>query len=278
MREIELTVLTDYHLGYGARAYLHMLHERGLRPKMILRTAFTRSRNVKRVARYLGTKKAYDLFEIYKRLKSGRKKAYLDEMKSDICSSIGCSEGLFDEIDPEKYCSRSRVVYTDSYRDGVFIDAVRSLETRKILYAGSGIVPKEVLDIPGVEILHIHPGIVPDIRGSDGMLYSILLKGRPGYSCFYMDDGIDTGDLIHTKEFSPLRVELGEDYPDNMIYEGLLAFADSYFRALTLMETLDRFGGVSRIVSVPQDRKEGRTYYTMHPRLVSAVIRGCIVS
>jgi methionyl-tRNA formyltransferase len=70
-----------------------------------------------------------------------------------------------------------------------------------MLYTSGGRVPGDLLSTSPSRMIHIHPGVVPYVRGSDCLFWSVLTRGRPGMSCFYMNAGIDTGDIIHTREF-----------------------------------------------------------------------------
>ncbi len=65
------------------------------------------------------------------------------------------------------------------------------------------IVEKDVLSIPPFGILNIHPGWLPAYRGA--MAYFWVLKNGSdtgGVSVHWMDEGIDTGQLLARKRFS----------------------------------------------------------------------------
>ena len=67
-----------------------------------------------------------------------------------------------------------------------------------------GILPPSLLALPGVKFIHVHPGFLPYVRGSDGLLWSALIRNKPGVSVFYMDPEIDGGKIISAGEISPL--------------------------------------------------------------------------
>ena len=190
---------------------------------------------------------------------------------------MGCDESLFDELDWKALDCEVETLYIDSYKDKRLIEFIEREEIKTFLYASGGIVPPEILDLEDVKIIHIHPGIVPDIKGSDGFFYSMLLKGRPGYSCFYMNAGIDTGDVIYSKEFDFNKIELSVNYEYEVIYEALLSFIDSYYRALTLLDVLKKYEHLSDIPVTKQDPTAGTTYFTMHNKMIEVVLNKCIL-
>ena len=64
------------------------------------------------------------------------------------------------------------------------------------------ILKEEILELPKIGTLNIHPGILPDMKGA--MSYFHVLnenKKEAGVSIHWMDTGIDTGKLISQKSF-----------------------------------------------------------------------------
>jgi hypothetical protein len=146
------------------------------------------------------------------------------------------------------------------------------------LYTNGGRVPPGLLSQPGLRILHIHPGVVPEVKGSDCLFWSLLTRGAPGMSCFYMNAGIDTGDVIHTQEFPPPRFpDLARQFDDehDLAYAALLHAYDPHLRAMTLMEVVAKARSISlgRLPVRSQAPGSGRSYFWMHPRLVRKVLR-----
>ena len=63
------------------------------------------------------------------------------------------------------------------------------------------ILSKEVLDIPKYGCINIHASLLPKYRGASPM-QACLLNGddKTGVTLMYMDEGMDTGDIISMKE------------------------------------------------------------------------------
>jgi hypothetical protein len=160
------------------------------------------------------------------------------------------------------------------YADPAFHAFLAGRSTQTFLYTNGGRVPAALLDTPGLRILHNHPGVVPDIRGSDGLLWSLLERGVPGASCFYMDVGLDTGALSATREFpaprfAALRREIESD--PELFYRALLFAYDPHQRAETFLDALAKGDDPGALPAREQDPAEGRQYFAMHPRLQNVV-------
>lgn len=123
----------------------------------------------------------------------------------------------------------------------------------------------------------MHPGIVPLVKGSDGIFWSLVNRGKIGMSAFFMNTGIDTGDIIYTKEYdtdlSKLNINI-EDYGLDTIYRAILDFYDPLFRAETLILMLkeNRFN-LDIITVTIQNPSDGRYFFGMHPRVRELGIR-----
>ena len=59
------------------------------------------------------------------------------------------------------------------------------------------ILPKEVLDLPKYGSINVHASILPKYRGSAPIEYAIMNGDKKtGVTIMYMDEGMDTGDII----------------------------------------------------------------------------------
>ena len=147
------------------------------------------------------------------------------------------------------------------------------------LYTNGGRVPASLLGRPEIRVLHIHPGIVPDLRGSDCLLWSAVVRGQLGVSCFYMSSGIDEGALIGQREFAlpqlPALAPLLEGGEEPIAYRALLYAVDPHLRAQLLVDVLHMHEGVDlrclpACEQVPASRP---AYLWMHPRLRLQVMK-----
>ena len=59
------------------------------------------------------------------------------------------------------------------------------------------IIPKAILDIPKLGCINVHGSLLPEYRGAAPMQWAILDgKKETGITLMYMDEGMDTGDMI----------------------------------------------------------------------------------
>lgn len=59
------------------------------------------------------------------------------------------------------------------------------------------IIPKEVLDMPKYGCVNVHASILPKYRGSAPIQWSLFNRdAETGVTIMYMDEGMDTGDII----------------------------------------------------------------------------------
>jgi methionyl-tRNA formyltransferase len=78
------------------------------------------------------------------------------------------------------------------------------------------ILPERILEIPEKGCINLHPAYLPYNRGANPNVWSIIEDSPAGVTLHYMDDGIDTGDIIARK-----KVETNFDDTGKSLYERL---------------------------------------------------------
>jgi hypothetical protein len=109
-----------------------------------------------------------------------------------------------------------------------------------VIYTGGGLVPKRLLAIPGMRFLHVHPGLLPHVGGADGLLWSTLIRGRPGRSAFWMTPQLDAGPICMVDECEPVSfpIEHLRRPDDRTLYRAVYSFYDPCLRAELLARML----------------------------------------
>ena len=89
-----------------------------------------------------------------------------------------------------------------------FIEEVKKLNPDVICVVAYGkILPKELLEIPKLGCINVHGSLLPKYRGAAPIQWAVLNGDKKtGITTMYMDEGMDTGDMILKQE-----VEIGED-------------------------------------------------------------------
>lgn len=270
MKTLDFTVLAFD--GPIVSAYLHQLRDAGYKPRKIVRLCLPLAGNRGRILeKVVGRNLARMAVERWKRSFSSKR-----SLPQELVSlTQRLAAGSFNTVYRyEDFADEFEVHYAQTINDQSVIDYMRSNEEEKLyLFTGGGILRKPILSIPHVKFIHIHPGVVPHVRGSHCLLWSLLVRGCLGMSCFYMNAGIDTGEVLATKEYP--RPAFPKDavmrFGTDAIIKALLQVCDPILRArtlITVVRNMEKQGGCFEdLPALPQDSSEGRTYYFMHERL-----------
>ena len=99
-----------------------------------------------------------------------------------------------------------------------------------VVVAYGQILPRTVLDIPKVACLNIHASLLPLYRGA-APIQAAIREGdaESGITIMWMDEGLDTGDVLLQDSFSLAADETGGSLHDRLA----LAAPDSLRRALS---------------------------------------------
>lgn len=117
---------------------------------------------------------------------------------------------------PVKVCATENsleVFQPKSMRDGTALEIINSLNADLIVVVAFGkILPKEILESVKYGCINIHASLLPKLRGAAPIQWSILNGDTvTGVTAQQMDIGIDTGDILMTKEFViPENMNAGE--------------------------------------------------------------------
>ena len=136
-------------------------------------------------------------------------------------------------------------------------------------------MPAEILELPGLRVIHVHTGFLPDVRGADVLLWSLMVRGRPGVSAFLMTPRLDDGDLLGATELPPLAIPLAAaDRPDDeTLYRSLFSFIDPLIRAeFVVSQVLEPATDFAALPATPQDLNVGVTFHFMAAQLRSAAL------
>lgn len=187
----------------------------------------------------------------------------MEELKFED-TRFGYSADFFN-IEPDILDSLDRAcpvirVLTDDINSYLVHEALRKCSGRFIIFSARGILKREAFAL-GKQFIHVHPGLLPQYRGSTCFYYSLLENGFLGSTAFFMDEKIDTGEIIAASKFS---VNYGIR-PDQRFFMDYIL--DPYIRAVTLKKVLAAYLDKGNISGYPQPKSERPAYYVMHPLL-----------
>ncbi len=275
-----------FYEGPIARAYLEVLYSLRCKPRKIvhliaandivtkkkvgsLLPSFLRSK----YAAAVQSRKIHHWPQFLRRSQKGLIDAVFARLGEALNIEQGTLSGACDLKPLDHYCDDVVPLPITSLKDAGLSDYIKAQGAWTYLFTGGGIVPQSLFDIPGVQYLHIHPGYLPDIRGADCLLWSTLLAGRPSATCFFMNAGIDTGDVINAAFLPDVTLpSAAADLDQKMVYRLVYGFVDPWVRAVVLRDTLTATGFLENLSSVPQKMEDGTTFHFMHDTLSADVI------
>ena len=114
------------------------------------------------------------------------------------------------------------------------------------------ILPKEILDIPKLGSINVHGSLLPKYRGAAPIQWAVINgEKKTGITTMYMDEGMDTGDMILQEE-----VSIGENETTGELWNKL-----SKVGANLLVKT------IRQIEDGKANRKKQGADFTMAPML-----------
>lgn len=129
-------------------------------------------------------------------------------------------------------------------KDPHAIDEIRALTPDVIVVMAYGqILPSGVLEIPKIACLNLHASLLPRWRGAAPIQAAIAAGDRrTGITVMYMDEGLDTGDILLQRAIDILPDDTGASLHDRL---GQIA-PDALFESLRLL-------GAGTAPRTPQD-------------------------
>jgi methionyl-tRNA formyltransferase len=96
-------------------------------------------------------------------------------------------------------------------KDRQAIEEIRALEPDVIVVVAYGqILPRDILEIPKIACLNLHASLLPRWRGAAPIQASIATGDREtGITVMYMDEGLDTGDILLQRSIEILPADTG---------------------------------------------------------------------
>ena len=165
-----------------------------------------------------------------------------------------------------------------TFKDDAAVEALRALKPDLILVVAYGkILPQRVLDIPPLGCVNIHASILPALRGSGPIQWSILNGlDETGLTAMYMAAEMDAGDMIEVRTTPIDPMETSEELMARLAVIG----------AGLLSDTVDHIAD-GTVTRTPQDHSKATFApmltkdmapidWTQPPRKIVDHVRGLI--
>ena len=115
-----------------------------------------------------------------------------------------------------------------------FVEKLKNIHPDVICVVAYGkIIPKEILDIPRLGCINVHGSLLPKYRGAAPIQWAVLNGDKEtGVTTMFMDEGMDTGDMIE-KEV----VKIGDNETTGELWDRLsIVGANLLVKTLKLLE------------------------------------------
>lgn len=153
----------------------------------------------------------------------------------------------------ENTCFRNQIEYT-RIKDLNSIEFIRKLKDMApemiVVSHFEKLLKKEIIDIPKLGCINLHPSLLPNYRGMSPQHWPIINgESETGITVHYIDETADTGDIILQK-----KVEIN---PDMYVSELQLEFIKTY--KTIVVEAIDLIKS-NGFIPVKQSSMEGSYY------------------
>jgi len=122
------------------------------------------------------------------------------------------------------------------------IDVLNELNPNLIIVVAYGrILPKEVLDFPMYGAINVHGSILPKYRGAAPIQWAVINgDDETGVTTMYMDEGMDTGDMITISKVKIDKKDTYETVHDKLILVGVKTLIEDLYRLIQNNGKLER--------------------------------------
>ena len=168
-------------------------------------------------------------------------------------------------------------VYTPkTLRDEEFSALLRKIDPELVIVVAYGkILPPEVINYPRYGCINLHVSLLPKYRGAAPMQRAIMDgESETGVTVMYMDEGLDTGDIITSVAFPISETDDFEAIHDRSAEIGSKLLSDT----VTALEcgTATRTKQDSSLATYANkvEKEDCKIDFTLDARTVNARIRG----
>ncbi|MEI7485745.1 MAG: methionyl-tRNA formyltransferase, partial [Ignavibacteriota bacterium] len=118
------------------------------------------------------------------------------------------------QSDVKKFALENKieVLQPESLKETSFIESLKSLNPDLFIIIAFRILPPEIFKIPRLGSINLHASLLPKYRGAAPINWAII-KGETvsGITTFFLDDKVDTGNIILQKE---IQIDINDTFGD----------------------------------------------------------------
>ena len=141
------------------------------------------------------------------------------------------------------------VYCVSNHNDNTCQELLKSDKPDLLVLGGTRIIKPNILQVPRQSTVNSHPGLLPWLRGSASVGWALYKDMPQGATTHFVDPGIDTGDIILSRELPVYR----HDNYESLNYRIAILAGELMAEAVISIES----GDASR---TPQDPNLGETF------------------
>ncbi len=148
-----------------------------------------------------------------------------------------------------------KLLQPSNLKDETFLAELKSLQANLQVVVAFRMLPEAVWKMPKLGTFNLHASLLPDYRGAAPINWAIINgEKKTGVTTFFIDDKIDTGAMILSRETAITSDEHAGDLHDRLMILG----SEAVIETLALIEK----GSVA--TTIQQDNSEIRTAYKLN--------------
>lgn len=135
----------------------------------------------------------------------------------------------------KEYCIKNNIklIQPHNFHDKEFIKVIKSYNADIFIVVAFKILPKKVWSIPRLGTINIHASLLPNLRGAAPINWAIIYGlNETGLTSFFLDDGVDTGDII-----TQIKTDINAKDDFDTLYKKLKNLSGNF-----ILETLENLG------------------------------------
>ncbi|AEW85801.1 methionyl-tRNA formyltransferase [Flavobacterium columnare NBRC 100251 = ATCC 23463] len=147
-----------------------------------------------------------------------------------------------------------RLLQPTNLKDESFLQELKSLEANLQVVVAFRMLPAVVWKMPELGTFNLHASLLPEYRGAAPINWAIINgETKTGVTTFFIDDKIDTGAMILSKEMPILPDENAGQLHDRLMSLGCEA----------VVETLEKIANANVVTVLQKDSPEIKTAYKL---------------
>jgi folate-dependent phosphoribosylglycinamide formyltransferase PurN len=118
---------------------------------------------------------------------------------------------------------KAKLIETSSVNSAETIEILKKIDPDIIIVNGTRIISKRVISSVNCKLINTHAGITPKYRGVHGAYWALVNNDKEncGVTVHFVDEGIDTGNIIYQNTIICTKKDNFSTYPFLQLAEGI---------------------------------------------------------